>query len=105
MTSLDGPGFSITLLKATSEILEYIDAPTTAVGWSAPSFAPSSWENQPSRQVSTLDEIKGKEVAIESGMNRECIEYSFRLSTYKFFSRYPCLQSQSLASLQKCHSR
>ncbi|KAL0933904.1 dihydroxyacetone kinase [Colletotrichum truncatum] len=33
MTSLNGPGFSITLLKATPEILKYIDASTDAVGW------------------------------------------------------------------------
>lgn len=33
MTSLDGPGFSITLLKATTEMLKHIDAPTTASGW------------------------------------------------------------------------
>ncbi|KZL82464.1 dihydroxyacetone kinase [Colletotrichum incanum] len=34
MTSLNGPGFSITLLKATPEILKYIDASTDAIGWS-----------------------------------------------------------------------
>lgn len=33
MTSLDGPGFSITLLKATTEMLKHIDAPTTASNW------------------------------------------------------------------------
>ncbi|OLN97927.1 Dihydroxyacetone kinase 1-like protein 1 [Colletotrichum chlorophyti] len=33
MTSLNGPGFSITLLKTTSDILKYIDASTDAVGW------------------------------------------------------------------------
>ncbi|TQN65966.1 Dihydroxyacetone kinase 1 [Colletotrichum shisoi] len=33
MTSLNGPGFSITLLKATPEILKYVDAGTDAVGW------------------------------------------------------------------------
>lgn len=33
MTSLDGPGFSITLLKATPDILGHIDADTDAVGW------------------------------------------------------------------------
>lgn len=33
MTSLDASGFSITLLKATPEMLEAIDDPTTAVGW------------------------------------------------------------------------
>ncbi|KAJ0352394.1 hypothetical protein COL154_006606 [Colletotrichum chrysophilum] len=33
MTSLNGPGFSITLLKATPDILKYIDASTDAIGW------------------------------------------------------------------------
>ncbi|KAK9467004.1 Dak1 domain-containing protein [Lipomyces arxii] len=33
MTSLDGPGFSITLLKAKSALLSYLDAPTKAVGF------------------------------------------------------------------------
>jgi hypothetical protein len=46
MTSLDGPGFSITLLKADAEMLACLDAPTTAVGWSPPSFAPEVWQNR-----------------------------------------------------------
>lgn len=35
MTSLNGPGFSITLLKATSEMIGYLEAPTSAAGWGA----------------------------------------------------------------------
>lgn len=34
MTSLDGKGFSITLLKATPAMLEALDAPATTPGWS-----------------------------------------------------------------------
>lgn len=34
MTSLDGKGFSITLLKASSEMLDALDAPATSPGWS-----------------------------------------------------------------------
>ncbi|OKL61787.1 hypothetical protein UA08_02212 [Talaromyces atroroseus] len=34
MTSLDGKGFSITLLKANSEMLEALDAPASTPGWS-----------------------------------------------------------------------
>ncbi|KAL2670437.1 hypothetical protein Neosp_014225 [[Neocosmospora] mangrovei] len=37
MTSLDGPGFSITCLRANAEILSYLDAPTSALGWTSPS--------------------------------------------------------------------
>jgi dihydroxyacetone kinase len=33
MTSLNGLGFSITLLKATTSMLQYIDAPTDTRGW------------------------------------------------------------------------
>lgn len=41
MTSLDGPGFSITLLKATEEMLTHLDTSVEAAGWSpgnVPSF-------------------------------------------------------------------
>lgn len=34
MTSLNGPGFSITLLRASTDMLRYLDAPTSALGWS-----------------------------------------------------------------------
>lgn len=33
MTSLDARGFSVTLLKADSEIIRLLDVPTKAVGW------------------------------------------------------------------------
>ncbi|KAF3353382.1 hypothetical protein VdG1_08433 [Verticillium dahliae VDG1] len=33
MTSLDASGFSITILKATDEIIASLDSPTTAIGW------------------------------------------------------------------------
>ncbi|KAL1899931.1 hypothetical protein Sste5346_002797 [Sporothrix stenoceras] len=33
MTSLNGPGFSITLLRATPQMVEFLDAPTTATNW------------------------------------------------------------------------
>lgn len=33
MTSLNGPGFSITLLRTTSHMLTLLDAPTSAPGW------------------------------------------------------------------------
>ncbi|KAK9312415.1 Dak1 domain-containing protein [Lipomyces starkeyi] len=48
MSSLDGPGFSITLLKASDKILEYLDAPTKAVG-----FTPGSvlTADSPSRVI------------------------------------------------------
>ncbi|KAK9455704.1 Dak1 domain-containing protein [Dipodascopsis uninucleata] len=33
MTSLDGPGFSITLLKSAHKYIPYLDKPTKATGW------------------------------------------------------------------------
>ena len=44
MTSLDASGFSITLLKASSEMLAAVDASTSAVGWpqTASNFQPYS---------------------------------------------------------------
>lgn len=33
MTSLDGKGFSITLLKASAQMLEALDLPATSPGW------------------------------------------------------------------------
>ncbi|KIV99896.1 dihydroxyacetone kinase [Verruconis gallopava] len=33
MSSLNGPGFSITLLSATNAMLPFLDSPTNAIGW------------------------------------------------------------------------
>jgi hypothetical protein len=35
MTSLDNKGFSITLLNANDEIIQYLDAPAYTPGWTA----------------------------------------------------------------------
>ena len=63
MTSLDGPGFSITLLKATTEMIGYIDAPTDALGWSAPTYSPSAWSDDGSRVVQDFNETVEEKVA------------------------------------------
>lgn len=44
MTSLDGKGFSITLLKANAQMLEALNAPATTPGWS---ITPRLSENHP----------------------------------------------------------
>lgn len=61
VTSLNAPGFSITLLNLSNiandaghsvdKILELIDAPTDAPGWKPKTFASQAWEN-------TTDEIE-----------------------------------------------
>jgi dihydroxyacetone kinase len=78
MSSLDGPGFSITLLKATAEMVEYIDAPTTALGWAPP------------RKVTLGAEVKdeppvtgtGHAVATATGpvLQREYLPFLFHIS-------------------------
>jgi len=57
MTSLNGLGFSISLLKLTSpNQLELLDAPAEATGWTAP-IKPSTWTNPPT-QTSTTERSK-----------------------------------------------
>lgn len=71
MTSLDGPGFSITLLKASTELLEYIDAPTNAVGWSATSYPPSSWESETERIIEATSGTEDKEINTKGNIKCE----------------------------------
>uniref|UniRef100_A0A8H7K2P1 Dihydroxyacetone kinase n=1 Tax=Bionectria ochroleuca TaxID=29856 RepID=A0A8H7K2P1_BIOOC len=52
MTSLNGPGFSITLLKADWELLLYLDVPTSAVGWPVPYISPDE-RNATGRVIDT----------------------------------------------------
>ncbi|RSL98317.1 hypothetical protein CDV31_012632 [Fusarium ambrosium] len=49
MTSLDGPGFSITCLRVDAEILSYLDAPTSALGWTSS----STWDEPETRASRT----------------------------------------------------
>lgn len=61
VTSLNGLGFSITLLKLADSgvdksLLELLDAPAEATGWSAP-IKTSTWDNPPT-QTSTTSEGK-----------------------------------------------
>jgi dihydroxyacetone kinase len=57
LTSLNGPGFSISLLKLADtglgpgkSLLELLDAPAEAVGWAAP-VKTSTWENRTDEPV------------------------------------------------------
>jgi dihydroxyacetone kinase len=57
MTSLNGLGFSISLLKLTDpKLLELLDAPAEATGWTAP-IKSSTWTNPPT-QTSTTERSK-----------------------------------------------
>jgi len=73
MTSLDGKGFSITLLKATEEMLGHLDTPVECGGWS-PGNVPVF--NASSPVVAKKDRIiesapDDKEEELEPG-NLEC---------------------------------
>ncbi|CRG85123.1 hypothetical protein PISL3812_02256 [Talaromyces islandicus] len=52
MTSLDGKGFSITLLKASAQMLEALDAPATTPGWP---ITPRLPENHAQAQLDERD--------------------------------------------------
>lgn len=59
LTSLNGMGFSISLLRladtglgAGKSLLELLDAPSEAVGWAAP-IQTSTWDNQTSASLET----------------------------------------------------
>lgn len=73
MTSLDGPGFSITLLKAKKAFLPYLDMPTSAFGWTP--IAVCSPISRSGRVI-TVDTAEEKRELVGKG----------KLSMYKFYS-------------------
>jgi dihydroxyacetone kinase len=73
MTSLNGLGFSITLLKVTEAggktMLELLDAPAEATGWPA-SIRTETWETTPMSYRSV--DLAGDEEILLSGLKRKC---------------------------------
>jgi dihydroxyacetone kinase len=66
MASLNGPGFSITLLKADWELLRYLDVPTSAAGWPIPYISPDG-RNATGRVIDTQSTAtKGEKGVISS---------------------------------------
>jgi len=57
MTSLNGPGFSITLLKTTSDMLPLLDAPTSAPGWAPKSPSSSPEAIKPPTELTSAPEV------------------------------------------------
>lgn len=85
LTSLNGLGFSISLLKLVDtglgrgkSMLELLDAPAEAVGWSAP-IQTSTWEDRTDAPV----EIRKTKLAEEQPSNLEC---TFAFCQRSFFS-------------------
>ncbi|CAH6722479.1 dihydroxyacetone kinase 1 [[Candida] jaroonii] len=87
VTSLNSPGFSITLLNLTksskesgidkSKIIEYLDLPTNAPGWKPKSYAPEVWGTQlnsiesPMNHVSDVkSDLKFDGSEFESSINK-----------------------------------
>lgn len=71
LTSLNGMGFSISLLKlvdtgygAGKSMLELLDAPAEAIGWSAP-IKTDTWE----KRIDTPVELKNSNLAVETPSN------------------------------------
>lgn len=79
MTSLDGPGFSITLLKAAPEMLKLLDAPTDATGWSASNFAPDAWKAKTAHIVEGSNLADSEEVIVEGTIKRRSSVRFFQL--------------------------
>jgi len=65
MTSLNGPGFSITLLKTTAQMLPLLDAPTSALGWSPKSPSKPPQAIQPPTELTSAPEVS--EPTIQNG--------------------------------------
>ena len=84
LSSLNGLGFSISLLKLVDtglgpgkSMLELLDAPAEAVGWSSP-IPTSTWANRVDEPV----KLKNSNLAEDTPSNLKC-----KLSPY--YSRYP----------------
>ena len=70
VTSLDGPGFSITLLQLDDELEALLDAPTTAPAWPR-SIAVSSAEDVAARAITHQREYTRSAVTGNTGVNSE----------------------------------
>jgi dihydroxyacetone kinase len=66
MTSLNAPGFSITLLNATSQMLKYLEAPASAIGWSQN----TSGAKRPKGQQAVYEEESKQLNGIENPVSR-----------------------------------
>ncbi|KAH3661821.1 hypothetical protein OGAPHI_005999 [Ogataea philodendri] len=80
-TSLDGPGFSITLLNATKaggkEILDLLDYPTAVPGWNS-AYKSSEWDDKPSSYIieapATSDDSATSKVKFPQGTVKAVLE-------------------------------
>jgi dihydroxyacetone kinase len=85
LTSLNGLGFSISLLRLADtglgpgkSMLELIDAPAEALGWSAP-IPTSVWENR----IDTYPKVQNSDLAESAPSNVKCMFRPNMLSKYR----------------------
>jgi hypothetical protein len=108
MTSLNGPGFSITLLKATPEMIGYLEAPTNAAGWGALNVG--HLHNRPTTEVATQIDVD-EDHAKATGSSR--IACKFTTSSLKLQelsaklyispSRFQDVQTRNYSILPESH--
>lgn len=81
MTSLDGPGFSVTLLRAIDDMLKHLDTDVETIGWSPSSIGSLQKAGRSSKErIITIDE-KAEDAMPESGL--KCVfSFSYSLNVH-----------------------
>ncbi|QIW94935.1 hypothetical protein AMS68_000453 [Peltaster fructicola] len=81
MTSLNGLGFSISLLKLTDaghgkSLLELLDAPAEAAGWTAP-IKSSTWTERPSQTresaADSVEDLKPADISLDLELTKKAL--------------------------------
>lgn len=74
MTSLDGHGISVTVLKADDQMIKYLDAPAEAPGWiPALSLGKVSQEQHESSKTSKLSDITPSGTSLNTELVKNCL--------------------------------
>ncbi|UMM33972.1 hypothetical protein L5515_007250 [Caenorhabditis briggsae] len=72
MTSLDGHGISVTVLRADESMMKYLDAPAKAPGW-VPSLSHRNQAEQSHSDKNAPIEVKSTGTSIHPDLVRECL--------------------------------
>ncbi|PIC25620.1 hypothetical protein B9Z55_018482 [Caenorhabditis nigoni] len=72
MTSLDGHGISVTVLRADKSMIKYLDAPANAPGW-IPSLSHRNKAQQPHADKNAPIEVESTGTSIHPDLARECL--------------------------------
>ena len=71
MTSLDGKGFSITLLRASEEMLDHLDGDVEASGWSPGSISALQKSHKPNKNRVITEEQSAETEVPKSDLKRK----------------------------------